>query len=81
MKDVFNIRSNSTGQRRLSHVAELSELVTASMIAKETGLGYHTILARIHALKVPTIQLGKFITIRRSDAARVSHPLYKGAKN
>ncbi len=59
-------------------MAELSEYVTAAMIARETGIGYHTILARIHRKKIPVTQLGKIVTIKRSDVGRVNYPLYKG---
>lgn len=59
-------------------MTELSEYVTAAMIAKETGIGYHTILARIHRKKVPITLLGKIVTIKREDASRISYPLYRG---
>lgn len=58
-------------------MAELSEIVTPSMIAKETGISYHTILARIHTSNIPTLQLGKFIAIKREHVAAITHPLYK----
>lgn len=63
-------------------MTELSDYVTPSMLAKQTGLSYHTILARVHAGKVPYTKLGNLIVIRREYADRVTHPLYnKGADN
>lgn len=58
-------------------MAELSEYVTASMLAKQTGLGYTTIIARIHDANVPIQRLGKIILIERKDVASVTRPLYQ----
>lgn len=58
-------------------MAELSEYVTASMVAQEAGINYTTILSRIHRNDIPVQRLGKIITIKREHVALVTLPLYK----
>lgn len=58
-------------------MAELSEYTTASMIAKQHGVGYHTVLARIHKAKIETYKFGNQLAIKTADAKKVSYPPHR----
>lgn len=58
-------------------MTELRDYVTTGMLAKETGIQYGTLLARMRKFNIDTYTVGKIIFIRRRDAKKITYPLKK----